>query len=115
MRYRALSPTGDFQFGRSGIFLVNNAAVVVQAIRTRLMLWTGEWFLDNREGTPYKELILGYGTQGTRDLAVKERILSTPGVLELTDYSSSVSALRKMTVAATVKTIYGSSTFSVQV
>lgn len=115
MKYRALTSDGDYQFGRSGIFLTDNAGAVAQAIKTRLMLWTGEWFLDNREGTPYNEAILGYGTQGTRDAAIKSRILTTPGVRALTKYASSVTADRKMTVSATVETVYGTSSFTVRV
>lgn len=115
MRYRELSPSGDYQFGRTAIFLSDSPAVVVQAILTRLHLWSGEWFLDDREGTPYEQGVLGHGTQGTRDLVLKSRILGTPGVSELISYSSSVDAARKMTVQATVQTIYGASTFTAQV
>lgn len=115
MRYRALSTTGDYQFGRAGLFLINTPAAVAQAVKTRLMLWAGEWFLDSREGTPYEQSILGYGTQGTRDLAIKERILGTPGVLSLIRYASSVDSSRKMTVTATVETQYGTAALNLQV
>lgn len=115
MRYRALSPEGDYQFGRAGLFLTNTPEAVAQAITTRLLLWAGEWFLDSKEGTPYKESILGYGTQGTRDVAIRERILGTPGVNQLLSYSSSVDRSRKMTVTALVDTIYGAATITTQV
>lgn len=113
MRYRALSSSGDYQFGRTGIFLVDSPQAVAQAIRTRLALWAGEWFLDSREGTPYEEKILGYGTQGTRDLAIKERIAGTQGVRQLMSYSSSVSADRKISARATVETSYGTTTVQI--
>lgn len=115
MLYRALSPSGDHQFGRSGLFLKDSPQAVLQAIYTRLKLWTGEWFLDQREGTPYLGDILGHGTQDTRDVAIKERILGTPGVVEIVKYESSVDSFRKMTVAATVQTLYGTSTITLQV
>lgn len=39
MRYRVLSPTGDYTFGQGpGEFLVNSPAAVAQAIGTRLRL-----------------------------------------------------------------------------
>lgn len=106
MRYRALSTTGDYQFGRSGIFLQDSPACVAQAILTRLKLWTGEWFLDKTEGTPYEGQIIGHNTQGTRDVAIKQRIVETPGITELISYSSSVSG-RRLTVSAQVATQYG--------
>ena len=105
MRYRALGPTGDYQFGTGSPFLVNNTLAVAQAIKTRLQLMAGEWFLDQREGLDLGK-ILGYRTQGTRDFEVKHRILGTKGVLDLLSYSSQVEG-RRFTVTATVKTLYG--------
>ena len=115
MRYRALSVTGDYQFGRIGVFLIDTPEAVAQAIRTRLNLWTGEWFLNTNEGTPYETRVLGAGTQGTRDAAVRERILGTPGVLSLITYSSAVDADRKMTVSATVETVYGPANITAEI
>lgn len=114
MKYRALSATGDYQFGRSGIFLTDSVEAVAQAILTRLQLWAGEWFLDDREGTDYQGKILGYGTQGTRDQEIKTRILETPGVVELIAYSSSITD-RQMKVAAEVRTQYGTTTITTTV
>ena len=106
MRYRALSADGDYTIGRAQQFLVDSPACVAQAVRTRLALHAGEWFLDNAEGTPYETEILGAGTAGTRDLSVKERILSTPGVSEILSYSSTVSD-RTFSVAVVISTVYG--------
>lgn len=105
MRYRAQDTNGDYQFGQPNIFLVDSAAAVAQAIKTRLLLMTNEWFLDEREGTPYIPDILGYGTYSTRDIAIRSRILGTPGVTEIIKYSSDVEA-RRFTVEVTVMTSY---------
>lgn len=107
MRYRAQSATGDYQFGRTGIFLVNTPAAVAQSIKTRLLLWTDEWFLDNTEGTPFNPLVLGHHTQATRDLVFQQRILDTPGVEEILNYYSTIDAARRFEVVATVRTTYG--------
>lgn len=109
MRYRALSSTGDYVFGRGPAeFLVDSPEAVAQAIQTRLRLETGEWFLDVSEGTPYQEQILGANRQTTYDVAIKSRILETPGVVALTSYSSYIkSDARAISVTATVQTIYG--------
>lgn len=109
MRYRALSSTGDYVFGPASFFLANSPAAVAQAIRTRLALYSGEWFLDLREGLD-KSQILGNNTQSTRDHEIQQRILSTAGVVSLTSYSSRVGADRSFTVFATVETQYGSVT-----
>lgn len=109
MRYRKLSPSGDYQFGYGASFLVNTPETVAQAVRTRMALYAEEWFLDKREGLD-RSLILGYGTQGTRDQEMQRRILETPGVLKLVSYGSQVSSDRGFTVAATIDTIYGTTT-----
>jgi hypothetical protein len=68
MRYRALSADGDYTFGQgSKNFLVNSAAAAGQAVLTRLRLMKREWFLDNTEGTPYSDEILGTGTKALYD------------------------------------------------
>lgn len=112
MRYRKLDTNGDYVFGYGQqSFLIDSPEAVAQAIATRLRLETGEWFLDTQEGTPYQEKILGVNKQTTYDLAIKQRILDTPGVLELSSYQSYVNpSTRAISVVATVTTIYGQTT-----
>lgn len=111
MRNRTLNASGDFQFGLSDAqFFVDSPDAVAQAVRTRLDLHAGEWFLDLLEGTPYETRILGEGTQATYDQVIQERILGTEGVAAITDYSSILDQNRKLTVNAAITTIYGSTT-----
>lgn len=109
MRYRTQSPTGDYVFGQGAAqFLVDSPDAVAQAVATRLQLATGDWFLDVTEGTPYATDILGAGTATRYDQAIQARILDTPGVVALVEYASTLDrSTRKLTVAATVSTIYG--------
>lgn len=109
--YRQLDTNLDYVFGQRTRFLVDTPEAVAQAINTRLLLWAGEWFLDLSEGTPYLQEILGYGTQDSRDIAIKERVLGTPGVLSIVQYSSSVQN-RKLRVECTVRTQFGDTTFT---
>lgn len=109
MRYRALSADGDYTFGRGGAnFLVDSPACVAQSVQTRLLLWEGEWFLDVTEGTPYETEILGTGTQGIYDQAIRQRILDTPGVVSIVSYASDLNrTTRVLTVTARVATQFG--------
>lgn len=108
MRYRKLDANGDYSFGsRTGQFLVDSKEAVAQAVLTRLRLIAGEWFLDVNEGTPYFPKIMGHNTAGTRDFAIRERILGTQGVKEIVNYASAITPARQLTVSALVKTIYG--------
>lgn len=107
MRYRALSPSGDFTFGAGRRnFHVDSPEAVAQAVLTRLRLLTGEWFLDSREGTPWATQVLGTGTKPTYDRVLRQRIADTPGVVEIVSYSSAVEG-RNLSVAAVIETQYG--------
>lgn len=109
MRYRKQTSTGDYVVGQGqGTFFVNDPDGVAQAVKTRLLLITGEWFLDTTEGTPYLQEVLGVGTKPIYDAAIRERILDTEGVNSLVDYSSDLNpTTRKLSVNATIDTIYG--------
>lgn len=96
-------------FGQSAVlFHVNTPETVAQAVRTRLALWTNEWFLDSNEGTPYMTQVLGTNTRGAYDQAIQERILGTPGVVSIDDYSSSLGQDRVLSISVTLTTLYGS-------
>lgn len=105
MKYRKMSPSGDYVFGSGSQFLENSPEAVAQAILTRVRLFVEEWFLDLKEGLDLKR-ILGVRTAATRDAEVKRRIVGTPGVKSLVAYSSTVRG-RSFSVSATVNTIYG--------
>jgi CubicO group peptidase (beta-lactamase class C family) len=114
MKVRALSTDGDMRFGRSAIdFLANTPETVAQVVRTRLLLLTGEWFLDQTSGTDYAGRILGAHTQATYDQAIRERILGTQGVLGIADYSSTLTN-RRLSVSATIDTAYGLAALALQ-
>ncbi len=110
MLYRALDSQDDFSFGH-GLrdFLENSPEAVGQAVKTRLRLLTAEWFLDITEGTPYATKVLGPHTQATYDLAIRERILDTPGVVQINNYQSRVED-RTLIITAEITTIYGQTT-----
>lgn len=117
MRYRALDAAGDYSFGQGQLdFLTDSPAAVAQAVRTRLLLFQGEWFLDRTAGTPWLQSVVGTGTAGIRDQVIRAQILGTPGLKAILSYSSSVDvSTRVFTVRATVSTIYSSAPVSVVV
>ncbi len=105
MKYRQLDSNGDMQLGK---YLENTPEAVAQAVLTRLRLWSEEWFLDVTEGTPWNQLVLGHGTQNTAIPAIRQRILETQGVTEITNLSfENTPDNRHLVVAVQLKTIYG--------
>jgi hypothetical protein len=107
MKYRKLSTTGDYVFGNGDAdFYTDSPNAVAQAVKTRLLLLTGEWFLNLSDGTPYSTDILGSNTKDFYDVAIQGRILDTPGVSEIVSYQSQL-INRALTVTATINTAYG--------
>lgn len=107
VRYRKIDDAGDAVFGGGqDSFWVNVPDAVAQAISTRLLLLTGEYFLDVAEGTPWRQSILGAGTTSTYDAVLRARILGTQGANQMLSYSSSKVG-RALSVTAQVNTIYG--------
>lgn len=108
MRLRMQDVNGDRLFGRGGTnFFVDSSAGVGQLVETRLLLWEGEWFLDQTDGTPYAQEVLGINTGSTYDLALQQRILGTQGVTSIETYFSSCNPVtRVLTVSGTVNTLY---------
>lgn len=110
MRYRHLDADGDYVLGGATAFLVNSPETVGQAVATRLRLTRGEWFLDTTVGLP-RDQVVGKNTQATADSAIRNCILGTQGVTEITAYESSLDAnSRALSVTATLTTIYGTTT-----
>lgn len=109
MRYRREDPEGDYVFGSGdNHFLTNSPEAIAQAVKTRFELWQGEWFLDDREGTPYKQEILGKHQSPIYQLAIRERILTTQGVTEIEALEIQFdTGSRRIAFTATINTLYG--------
>jgi hypothetical protein len=120
MRYRKLDENSDMQFGNgSADFWHDVPDAVGQAVKTRLLLFRGEWFLDTSEGTPwggfpFNEAVVRQGqilaehTRLTRDMAIKERVIRTQGVVGIVDYGSSFDPdTRGFSVGMIIDTVYG--------
>ena len=67
----------------SGRQFVTGAEATAQAVRARLRLFLGEWFLDVSQGTPWFQSILGKAPQDVAEIELKNRILSAPGVAQI--------------------------------
>ena len=112
MRYRREDDDGDYTFGQGDdTWLVNSPEAVAQAIKTRFLLWYGQWFLDTTAGTPWIQSVLGKQKPDTYNLAIRKRILETQGVSSITAFNITFDGTtRRVTFTATVETIYGTTT-----
>ncbi len=109
MLYRKLTGDDDYVFGNGLLdFYKDTPEAVGQSIKTRLLLWLGEWFLNIDEGTPYMQGVIGKKEKVTADATIQQRILSTDGVINIETYSSSIASNNRiMLIEATVNTDFG--------
>lgn len=83
-------------------------AAVGQACDTRLRLWVGEWFLDNQEGTPYMQGVLGKHSKAQADATIQGRVLGTQGLTGFKNYESTLnSQTRRLSVRFDIDTVFG--------
>ncbi|MBD2816355.1 hypothetical protein ID850_16775 [Xenorhabdus sp. Flor] len=110
MRYRREDIDGDYSFGQGdNTFLIDSPEAVALAVKTRLDLWRGDWFLDMEEGTPYREAVLEKNY--TSAMTLRERILGTEGVTEIIALDATRNpTTRKITLTAILNTRYGRTT-----
>ncbi len=115
MRYRKLDAFDDYSFGHSITnFYINQPEAVAQLVKTRLLLWLGEWYLNADDGTPYYQNILGKYSKATADQAIQNRVTSTDGVNDISFYSSTLDPVtRTLSVQMTLDTIYGPTTVQI--
>lgn len=112
MRYRREDKDGDYTFGRGDdTWLINSPDAVAQAVKTRFLLWYGQWFLDTTTGTPWVQSVLGKQKPEVYSLAIRRRILETQGVKSIQSFDTQQDGVsRRVTFTATIDTVYGTTT-----
>lgn len=111
MKYRKLTPDGDYMFGHGMNDFYVDGQAVGQAVKTRLKLLYGEWWEDLTLGVPMFQGIIGRrGTPAnvkTAELIISDAIKGTEGVVSIhalnVDYNS---VTRRMSYRATIQTEY---------
>lgn len=119
MRVRKLSTTGDYTFGQGQLnFFIDDPEGVAQVVKTSLLLWLGEWYLNLEAGVPYFQGILGKHPQATADSTIQDAVMgvtvidnqgnTVQAVRSIENYSSTLDPInRSLSVSMTLNTIYG--------
>lgn len=105
MKALSITKDGDVALADGRMFLTSRSELVRQNLLKRLRTFSGEWFLNINLGVPYFQAIFvkGIDEETITGFFVQE-ILSTPGVLELIDFSLDIATNRELTVEFKVKT-----------
>lgn len=65
--------------------------MIAQRVSCRLLMIRGEWYLDQRQGTPWRDVLAAKGTTTARmERVFREVIAGTPGVAAVTSCSVSL-------------------------
>lgn len=114
--YRKETAAGDYSFGNQlNDFWIDVPEAVAAAVKSSLLLWLGEWYLDNTVGTPYMQGILGPYSQQIADTTIQNQIMQVEGVTDIASYSSTLDeSTRAMSVQATIDTEYGTTEVDIQ-
>lgn len=106
---RSLNSSNDIYLLNGQIATVQDGNEVLQHVRTRLLTYQGEWFLDTTAGLPYFQVILikPANLSATESL-IKSEILQTPGVDGLSAFALEFNkTTRTLNINFTAQTTYG--------
>lgn len=108
MRVRRIDANGDWTFGAGRAGYADRSESVAQRVKTRLLSFQGDWFLDLSHGLPWFQLIERPANLGRIERAVKAQILQTDGVSAVTAFSMSPNVTtRQLNITTTIVDIYG--------
>ena len=89
MKYRKLTEKGDYSFGLNKDDYIVGKEAITQAIKTKLLLFYGEWWEDISIGIPIFQSILGQVKDQNVKIAidnlVSQRILEIPEVTRIVE------------------------------
>ena len=110
MIVRRLDDNHDMTFGRGIADMARDDEATAQAVKTRLLLLKGEWFLDTDAGVPYlQQIAVKPANLPLAEAIIKQTILETEGIEALRSFSMTFDRdTRRLTIQATVTNIYGS-------
>lgn len=107
---RALNSNNDLIIEKGSFKLVKDAAEILQHVRTRLLFYVGEWFLDINAGTPhFQNIFTKPANLANIESILKSRILNTDEVLTLLEFSMAYEgeSVRRLTINFSAETPYG--------
>jgi len=113
MKSLALDSSNDLIIRDGNITTVSEASEVVQNVRSRLLFYFGEWFLNTSRGVPYfEEVFVKPANLAKIESIFKQTILETDGVLKLTNFAMEYigESERLLKVYFGAETIYGTIT-----
>lgn len=109
---RRLDKTWDMTFGNGKACYIADKEAIAQIIKSRLLLFLEEWWMNQDDGLPMFQSILGIPGAGNHkdavDRLITERILGTPYVQSVESVSSNYNPdTRAYSITVVVNTTFG--------
>lgn len=107
MTVRRIQDDGDI--ATSGTQFLTDAEEIAQTIKTRLKLFSGEYFRNILDGTAWFEVVLGKGQPlELKEAVIKRRIIQTQGVASIFKFDADFDLNpRQYSISAGVVTPFG--------
>ena len=108
MKVRALDHQHDWTFGRGRNDYLTKSDCIYQNVKTRLLSFVNDWFLDMDHGLPWLDCLEKPGDTGRIERMVKLQVLQTEGVEALDEFELYLDKdTRKVTIHLTYTDVYG--------
>ena len=106
---RAVNSTNDIFLLNGRIATIDEGDQVIQSVRTRLLTYREEWFLDLTAGLPYfQEIFTKPANLVFTEAAIKREILDTVGVEKLISFEFTFDrSTRILDIRYEAETVYG--------
>jgi len=113
----AFDTEGDLLIEDYDISFLEGIDQIIQNVAFRLRFFLGEWYLDIEEGIPYyQELFIKAPNQIRIESILKQEIVETEGVNDLTKFASEFNPeLRKFSVIFSAMTDEGLFTLEIEI
>ncbi|MEX3929735.1 hypothetical protein AB4Y36_37990 [Paraburkholderia sp. BR10936] len=107
MKVRRLDAYGDWTFGQGTANYADDGESTAQRVRTRLLMFLGDWFLNLAVGMPWLTDFERPANLADIERSARLTILQTTGVAQLDSLDLTLSPDRELQVTAEVQTTDG--------
>ncbi len=106
---RSLNSSNDLYLLNGRIAALQDGNEVLQHVRTRLLTYQAEWFLDTSVGVPYlQRILIKPANLSATESIIKSEILQTPGVDSLSAFGLEFNkTTRTLNINFTARTTFG--------
>lgn len=99
MTVRRLDKNHDWTFGQGLGNYANDSEEIAQNVKTRLLSFENDWFLDLEHGLPWLEAMDKASRLADLEPTVKRTVLETEGVVRIIGYKEELNKERKLTIS----------------